>query len=498
MAEKRASSGQRVVKKVSSDSMPSNGQKVDKENNKVAASSDSIKNAVKDKDDETKYRAAAMMAQNNLTGRDDVDDKVMKEEIDKIYSEMTGGKSGREMRGENLFTDTIGGLNDLINGATLTVGNGLDAVWDWGAGGIADMFGAGDIVRNAFDGEDVQGIVDIGADLGLMALGPVGWGAMVGKNVIQNSDNLTEFFSGRDNVTLEELEGDERLGKGGEAALGIGLSMLPGAGKVGNLVRKGGGKVGKSVADDAMKKNAKQIRKEERYFGKGNSKTPEMQGPMPDGKSKTKALEGVKDRLKSMRDGVTEAPGNVRDAASMIGRQGTPLTKAGRDAGALGRKAAREDAKRSIPGYRQNLAVDDIAALRSAEGRADRLEHLMKKAGDDPVKKQKALEKSFEPRFRDKAASIAGSAAASGGAAVLPYATQDDFEIEELAPYLMLSMLTPKLGKHGVGVTGKKSPTAQRAGLLGSGMVRQANREDERDVGGVLSEDDILRALKIR
>lgn len=477
----RASSSQK--KQGSQPSQNANG-----DTGKAPASSDSIRNAVKDKDDETKYRAAAMMAQNNLSGRDDVDDEVMKDEIDKIYSEMTGGKSGREIRGENLFTDTIGGLNDLINGATLAVGNGLNAAWDWGIGGIADQFGAGDVARNMFDGEDVQGVVDIAADLGLMALGPAGWGAMVAKNAVQNADGLMEALSGKDNVTREDLSLEDRLMRGGQSALGIGLSAVPVVGKAGNVLLKGGGK---AAAKDAVKQNAKQVAKEERYFGKGNAKTPEMQGPLP----KASAL----DAIKTVPGDVKGTGKSIADVVSTISKEGTPLTKAGRDAGVLGRRAAREDAVRSMPGVKQNLKAFDVASAKSAGSRAKKLDSLMEKAGNNPVKMQKALEKSFKPGIGERIGGTVGAGALNTAAGVLPPTVSgEEFDPKDVAGFALLSTLMPGLGRKGVGMTGKRSANAQRLGLIGSGAIKNRSRQDERDAGDVMSEDDILRALRLR
>lgn len=182
--------------------------------------------------DDAKYGMAVELANSRLGQYDDVDDNKRKEMIDSIYeNELGASTSGRDYRGENIATDIIGGMKDGINGFNTAIGNGLDFAFDNTIGNLFSLFGNDD-VKNMWTGEDLAMIPDVIEDLALAAIPGVGVPLVIGKNAIQQSDNIAEALSGIDNVTRQGLTGDQRVGKATTAALTTGLSALPGIGKI--------------------------------------------------------------------------------------------------------------------------------------------------------------------------------------------------------------------------------------------------------------------------
>lgn len=183
--------------------------------------------------DDAKYGMAVELANSRLGGFDNVDDAKRKEMIDSIYENELGAEtSGHDYRGENIATDIIGTMKDGINGFNRTIGDGMDFVFDNTIGNIAGLFGMGDDVKNAFNGEDLSIIPDAIEDIAIGAIPFAGIPLVVAKNAIQQSDNIAEALSGVDNVTRQSLDPSQQLGKGTTAALTTGLSALPGVGKV--------------------------------------------------------------------------------------------------------------------------------------------------------------------------------------------------------------------------------------------------------------------------
>lgn len=187
---------------------------------------------------DAKYYLATKTAQERFKDVDGVDDKRMKQEIDDIYeNELGATNTGRDQRGENSVTDffnTAKGVIDFINNG---IGSGLDWMFDNTVGNLAGLADEewGNNLKNAFSGEDLSIVPDIAEDVLLSLIPYAGIPLVVAKNGIQQADNLTEAFSGKDNITQENLDGWQQAGKMGEALLGIGLSAIPAVGAAKNV-----------------------------------------------------------------------------------------------------------------------------------------------------------------------------------------------------------------------------------------------------------------------
>lgn len=207
-----------------------------------------------DNSDGYKYQVAVERAQ-QLAG-DDVSDEEMRKLVDNEFAKLSPTATGEQMRGEdNIGAQLVGGFNQALDGVTGLVGEGINGLWDYGVGGLAGGLAglAGLISGNAdedwgrkaldavgsvvgdggyIDGKD---IANIGLDIALGAVPGVGVPLVVGKNLMQNADNIREAATGYDSITGEELSDDARWANGLAAAANVGLSALPGIGKARNL-----------------------------------------------------------------------------------------------------------------------------------------------------------------------------------------------------------------------------------------------------------------------
>lgn len=203
---------------------------------------------------DAKYLLASKTAQERFKDVDGIDDNRMKQEIDNIYeNELGATNTGREQRGENSVTDVIGGIKDFFGTVNNGIGSGLDWVFDNTVGNLAGLADEqwGNDLKNAFTGEDLSIVPDIAEDVLLSMIPGAGIPLVVAKNAIQQSDNIAEAISGKDNITKEDLDGWQQAGKIGEAILGTGLAALPGIG-----VLRNAGKYTKGLteAENAAKK----------------------------------------------------------------------------------------------------------------------------------------------------------------------------------------------------------------------------------------------------
>lgn len=208
--------------------------------------------------DEAKYAAAVEQARNSFGG-ENASRGAFKDAIDRYFAENGGSKTGREMRGENAWTDLIQGINDVNRGINTGIGTGMDFVFDNTVGNLAGLFGgeeAGKDVKNWFSGEDLALIPDIASDVLLTASG---WGIplVVTKEAARNADDFYGAFTGRDAVTREILTPEQRAARGTLATLGTGLSILPGIGKARSIAKMASGKEAKSGLETAMNRLSK-------------------------------------------------------------------------------------------------------------------------------------------------------------------------------------------------------------------------------------------------
>ena len=109
--------------------------------------------------DDDKYQASVDLARIKFQDKENVSDSAFKEAIDTYYDQMNPEKTGREMRGENAWTDFVGGARDAINGINTGIGTGLDFAFDTAFATPLEIMGAkdaGKTVRNWFNGEDLS------------------------------------------------------------------------------------------------------------------------------------------------------------------------------------------------------------------------------------------------------------------------------------------------------------------------------------------------------
>lgn len=216
--------------------------------------------------DQEKYQAAVAAARNGFSGRDDVSREEFKNAIDDNFAAYGGSVTGREMRGETPLSDLAHGINDFTRGVNVGIGNLLDAGFDNTVGNFAGLFdeNLGSAVKNLATGEDLAVIPDIASDV-LLSL--PGWTVplVIAKELARNSDDIHEAVSGKDSLTLEDLDAGQRAAKGFSSALGVGLSAIPGIGKIRSLAEvasKKGSKATMEAAEKAVKEKATAAEKE--------------------------------------------------------------------------------------------------------------------------------------------------------------------------------------------------------------------------------------------
>ena len=228
-----------------------------------------------DNPDGFKYQAAVEMAK-QMAG-EGTDDGEMRDLVDSEFAKLNPTYTGEQMRGEDdLISKAIGGADDLLDDASEFVGRGVDQLWDLGPANLAGLIGGGaDLLFNGGkgdwgkrahdtvskvigDGEDdifsASTIGDIGMDLMISAIPGAGLPLLLAKQGIQNSDDIKEAATGRDSITMEQIDGGQRAAKAATSLLDIGLTALPAIGKArnagaANLAMKSSG----GTVDDAAR-----------------------------------------------------------------------------------------------------------------------------------------------------------------------------------------------------------------------------------------------------
>lgn len=236
-----------------------------------------------------KYYAAVDLARQKFSGDEKANEKMFRQEIDRIYKDKLQGtlNPDTDIRGNNAFSLAIRGLNEGYDDLLTAAGGLVDNSWDTVAGGIADATGqhkAAEKLRTLMDDRDVGTAIDIGADIGLSVL-PFGMPAVVAKNLIQQSDNFDEALKGRDNVTLEKLTDTQRGARLGEGLLTTALAAVPGAGRAGKLIKGTSNDAAKEVvknADEAVKAAQKQIGKSDKSINNLTKKLDATKDPQKD------------------------------------------------------------------------------------------------------------------------------------------------------------------------------------------------------------------------
>ena len=206
-----------------------------------------------DNPDGYKYQVAVQMAKNKAGA--EIDDADMRDLVDSEFAKLNPTATGAAMRGEdNIGAQLMGGFSEARDNLSDMVGTGIDTAWDTIAGGGAGLLGGlvGGIVGNDDLGQewndfvssrigdedgailDTRTLGDIATGIGIAAIPGIGVPLSAGLALADNADNIREAVEGRDSITRERLDDDERWTKAGSAALDTVLAALPGIGKLRN------------------------------------------------------------------------------------------------------------------------------------------------------------------------------------------------------------------------------------------------------------------------
>lgn len=212
----------------------------------VSGYEDAIEEAEASSDpDAVKYQLAVEIVNSQIGNEQTIGDQEYRDAIDATYDQMSPTVSGAEMRDEagDPLSGAVRGARDAIDNVNNLVGSGVDWLWDNTAGnlvgGLAALFG-GDFdqtkqqVSDWVTPETGAIVSDTLMDLGLSMIPGIGIPLAVGKNAIQQSENIYEGITGVDDITGERLDPGQQIAK---LAIGLGttgLSTIPGIGKARN------------------------------------------------------------------------------------------------------------------------------------------------------------------------------------------------------------------------------------------------------------------------
>lgn len=241
--------------------------KNDKASQNFVEKASSQKNTAKG--DAAKWQHAIQLAREDFGENADTDDRKFLERAEGYYATMNPESTADQVRGKNAFTSAVEDVAHGIDGVNDFLGDGVKGAWDLLAGGGAEALGglAGMLTGDENTASDwrnfTEGIIDdktadalasIGTNLAVSAIPGFGVPASIALAGLQNADNINEALTGRDSVTLQQLDDNERTGRGINAALDLGLSVLPGIGKLdeGIDAARAAGKIA-PLADDASR-----------------------------------------------------------------------------------------------------------------------------------------------------------------------------------------------------------------------------------------------------
>lgn len=239
--------------------------KKDKASRDFVEKASSQKNTAKG--DAAKWQHAIQLAREDFGENADTDDRKFLERAEGYYATMNPESTADQVRGKNAFTSAVENAAHGIEGVNDFLGDGVKGAWDLLAGGGAEALGglAGMLTGDENTASDwrnfTEGIIDdqtadalasIGTSLAVSAIPGLGVPASIALAGLQNADNINEALTGRDSVTLQKLDDNERTGRAINAALDLGLSALPGIGKLdeGIDAARAAGKIA-PLADDA-------------------------------------------------------------------------------------------------------------------------------------------------------------------------------------------------------------------------------------------------------
>ena len=241
--------------------------KNDKASQNFVEKASSQKNTAKG--DAAKWQHAIQLAREDFGKNADTDDRKFLERAEGYYATMNPESTADQVRGKNTFTSAVEDVAHGIDGVNDFLGDGVKGAWDLLAGGGAEALGglAGMLTGDENTASDwrnfTEGIIDdktadalasIGTNLAVSAIPGFGVPASIALAGLQNADNINEALTGRDSVTLQKLDDNEKTGRAINAALDLGMSVLPGIGKLdeGIDAARAAGKIA-PLADDASR-----------------------------------------------------------------------------------------------------------------------------------------------------------------------------------------------------------------------------------------------------
>lgn len=288
--------------------------------------------------DGQKYQYAVQLAKQDLGG-DTSDDAEFRDLVDSYYEQMDPETSAADMRGETMATQAIRGVGEAYDQVNDVLGDGVDFLWDNVAGGLAGA--VGNLVDAATNGQTSYGdewrqnvsdvvspetadaIASMGTGMLVSAIPGLGVPLSLGLTAAQNSDDLYEAVTGRDAVSLEGLDGAQRLGRFGSALLDTALAAAPAIGKASRYVK--GGQYMDDVADASRAaraagnaQDADKLLSTSMRLGSGTAKADDVADAMravaKNAEKGAKAVKGAKGAKDAK--GMSEAIGNVVSRAS--------------------------------------------------------------------------------------------------------------------------------------------------------------------------------------
>ena len=386
-----------------------------------------------DNSDGYKYQIAVERAQ-QLAG-DDVSDEEMRQLVDNEFAKLSPTATGAQMRGEdNVGAQLVGGFNQALDGVTGLVGEGINGLWDYGVGGLAGgLAGLAGLVtgnadedwgQKAFDAVgsvvgdggyiDGKDIANIGLDVALSSIPGVGVPIVVGKNLAQNADNIREAATGYDSITGEELSDDARWANGLAAAANVGLSALPGIGRMRNLaavddIVGSTDDVGKALAAAAETKPAP---------------LRQALSPRTMVRQATQSADDTASALSNLRSAFRQADGNVLQRANAALEARMPSTRQ-MASGILG--TARGGGKDAAEAAASEV-VEQAAKGAAGEAATGRGARLLERLRPTPEKIRAGIKGGAE-----NALTAGGTALGSGGMGILNMAAAQDRGVGDVA-----------------------------------------------------------------
>lgn len=221
------------------------------------------------KGDAAKWQHAIQLAREDFGENADTDDRKFLERAEDYYATMNPESTADQVRGKNAFTSAVEDVAHGIDGVNDFLGDGVKGAWDLLAGGGAEALGGlagmltGDentasdwrnFTEGVIDDKTADALASIGTSLAVSAIPGFGVPASIALAGLQNADNINEALTGRDSVTLQKLDDNEKTGRAINAALDLGMSVLPGIGKLdeGIDAARAAGKIA-PLADDASR-----------------------------------------------------------------------------------------------------------------------------------------------------------------------------------------------------------------------------------------------------